>query len=89
MPDAMAARRKSRRERVLSLLADGEKPTIEIVDFVAGRGLWGLFTGGGIYSLLRDMEREGLLESRREASSPGETRFPLPRTFYRLRGDVP
>jgi DNA-binding PadR family transcriptional regulator len=82
---AMAARKKSRREKVLDFLASGEKPTIEIVDAVAGRGLWGLLTGGSVYMLLHDMKDEGLLDSRFEPSVPGEARFPLPRAFYRLK----
>jgi DNA-binding PadR family transcriptional regulator len=72
------------REKILKFLKSGERPSLDIVNHVVGSDFWSFFSGS-VYPILRAMEREGLLETRLEASAPGEARYPRARVYYRLK----
>lgn len=63
---------------VLSLLKDGERYGLEILESVGGEG--GVLSDGTLYPLLTRLEREGKVEARWAMAEDAK----IPRKYYRL-----
>ena len=66
---------------VLSLLAQGERYGVEILDAAGGTG--GVLSDGTLYPLLTRLEREGKVEARWAMVENAK----IPRKYYRLTPD--
>lgn len=66
---------------VLSLLKEGERYGLDILEQAGGRG--GVLSDGTLYPLLTRLEREGKLEARWAMADDAK----VPRKYYRLSDD--
>ena len=66
---------------VLSLLANGERYGLEILELAGGSG--GVVSDGSIYPLLTRLERDGKVQARWVMAADAK----IPRKYYRLTGE--